>query len=189
MEFKFIILIICILALLACTPSRVKISPRETQPEKTVFAKPSSGKSYPEAISEWRSYQDLVKWMEKDFSFDAERYKKYEGTLPPPRTSEETFQLKSGIYFDVAFFIKETLNRINPLYQAQMVVLIIRPYGFNHYVCSFKTGGKIFIMDYGTPYREVTGVHGPYPSIEEYRKFYEKYHPLKRKVEAIVYLR
>jgi len=188
MKFKFITLAICILALFACTPSQVKISPRETQPEKTVFTKPSSGKSYSETISEWKSYQDLVKWVEKDFSFDAERYKRYEGTLPPPRTSEETFQLKSGIYLDVAFFIKETLNRINPLYHAQIVVLIIRPYGFNHYVCSTKIGGKLFIMDYGTPYREVTGVHGPYHSLEEYKKFYEKYHPIKRKVEAIVYL-
>lgn len=189
MKFKFITLTICILALFACTPSRVKISPRETQPEKPFFTKLFSGKSYSETISEWKSYQDLVKWVEKDFSFDTARYKQYEGTLPPPRTSEETFQLKSGIYVDIAFFNKETLHRINPLYDAQIAVIIFRPYGFNHYVCSFKAGGKLFIMDYGTPYREVTGVHGPYPSLEEYRKFYEKYHPLKRKIEAIVYLR
>jgi hypothetical protein len=188
MRFKFKTLLICMLVVLACAPSRVKMASRETQPEKTVLAKPPAGKSYPEVISDWKSYQDLIKWMEKDFSFDAERYRKYEGTLPPPRTSEETFQLKSGIYLDAAFFIKETLHRINPLYQAQIVVLIIRPYGFNHYVCSFKMGGKLFIMDYGTPYREVTGVHGPYHSLEEYKKFFEKVHPLKRKVEAIVYL-
>lgn len=188
MKFKLITLAICILVLVACAPSRVKMSPRETQPEKPFITKPSPEKSYLETVSGWKSYQDLVKWMEKDFSFEAERYKKYEGTLPPPRTSEETFQLKSGIYLDVAFFIKETLQRINPLYQAQLVVLIIRPYGFNHYVCSFKMGGKLFIMDYGTPHREMTGLHGPYHSLEEYRKFYEKVHPLKRKVEAIVYL-
>jgi hypothetical protein len=188
MKFNFITLAIFILVLFACTSSRVKIVPRETPSEKPGFTKPSSGKSYPETISGWKSYQDLVKWVEKDFSFDAGRYKQYEGTLPPPRTSDETFQLKSGIYVDIAFFIKETLNRIDPLYNAQIVVLIIRPYGFNHYVCSFKTGGKLFIMDYGTPYREVTGVHGPYHSLEEYKKFYEKVHPIKRKIEAIVYL-
>ena len=94
-----------------------------------------------------------MKWMEKDFSFDSERYKKFEGTLPIPRTPEETLQLKSGIYIDAAMFSKESLNRINPSYKAQIVVIIVRPNVFNHYVCSFKKDRKLFIMDYGTPYR------------------------------------
>ena len=75
--------------------------------------------------------------MEKDFSFDQERYKRFEGTLPPPRTPEETFKLKSGIDIYAAIFAKEALNRIDPSYQAQIVVLLIRR-GANHYVCSFK---------------------------------------------------
>lgn len=196
-------LFICILVLFACTPTRVKIYPRETgseettsvkpsqekpSPEKVPMMKPSLGKTYAEMISEWKSYQDVVEWIERDFSFDNERYKKYEGTLPPPRTSDETFQLKSGIYIDCAFFLKGTLNRVDPSYKGQVVVLIIRPNGFNHYVCSFKTGGKLLIMDYGTPYAEITGVHGPYSSLEEYKKFYASHHPIKRKVEAITYL-
>jgi hypothetical protein len=109
--------------------------------------------------------------------------------LPVPRTSKETFELKSGIYIDVAFFLKETLNRIDPSTGARVVILLTRPPRFNHYVCSFRKGGKVFIMDYGTPYREITGIHGPYNSLEEYRKFYEKSHPVKRKIEAISYLR
>jgi hypothetical protein len=183
--------------------SSERTSQEKTAPVKTVLVKPPSEKlptekiptvksfpekTYDETISEWKSYQDLVKWMEKDFSFDRERYQKFEGTLPIPRTPQETFQLKSGIYIDTAMFSKETLNRINPSYKAQIVVLIIRPYGFNHYVCSFRKDGKLFIMDYGTPYAEVTGVHGPYNSLEEYKKFYEKHHPMKREIEAISYL-
>ena len=198
-----ITLAIYILALFSCAPTKVKIYPKETLSEKTSPSQPSSEKApaekvatlkplpekaYAETIAGWKSYKDLVKWMESDFSFDGERYKKYEGTLPVPRTSGETFQLKSGIYVDAAFFLKETLYRINPSYKPRIVVLIIRPYGFNHYVCSFEAGNKIFIMDYGTPYREITGVHGPYNSLEEYKKFYEKYHPIKRKIEAITYL-
>ncbi|MDP2960957.1 MAG: hypothetical protein Q8N71_05980 [candidate division Zixibacteria bacterium] len=209
MRIRNRILLICILLLFACAPTKVKIYPKEApeektapvepspekpspekkSPEKVVKVKPSLGKTYTETISEWKSYQDIVKWMEKDFTFDAGRYKRFVGTLPAPRTPKETFQLKSGIYIDAAMFLKETLNRINPSYKAQVVVLIIRPYGFNHYVCSFKKDGKLFIMDYGTPYREVTGVHGPYYSLEEYKIFYKKYHPMKREVEGIVYLR
>ena len=195
---------ICVLVLFACTHTRVKIDSRETgrekappgqpavekgPPEKFATLKPFRGKTYTETISEWRSYQDLVKWMEKAFSFDTERYKKYEGTLPAPRTPEETFQRQSGIYVDVAFFLKETLNRIDPSYNARVAVILTRPPRFNHYVCSFKKGGKLFILDYGTPYQEVTGIHGPYHSLEEYRKFYEGHHPIKRKIEAISDLR
>jgi hypothetical protein len=126
--------------------------------------------------------------MENDFSLDKERYEKFEGTLPIPRTPEKTFQLKSGIYIDAAMFSKETLNRINPSYKAQIVILVIRPYGFNHYACSFRMDGKLFILDYGTPYKEITGVHGPYNSLDEYKRFFEKHHPEKRRVEGIGFL-
>ena len=126
--------------------------------------------------------------MEKDFSFDAGRFKKCEGTLPPLRTPEEIFKLKSGIYFDAALFAKETLNRINPAYKAKIAILIIRPYGANRYFCSFQSGGEIITMDYGTPYKETTGTYGPYSSLEEVKKIYEKYFPVRGHIEAISYL-
>ena len=129
-----------------------------------------------------------MRWMEKEFTFDAERFKKYQGTLPPPRTPEETFRLRSGIYFDAAVFAKETLNRINPSYQAKVAVVIIRPYGANHYFCAFQDAGKIVVMDYGTPYKETTGTHGPYKSLAEVKGVYEKYFPVKGRIEAISYL-
>jgi hypothetical protein len=146
---------------------------------------PFPEKTYDETVSEWKSYQDLVKWMEDDFSVDIQRL---ERRSPVPRAPKETFRLKSGVDIDVAMFLKEALNRINPSYQAQIVVVIIRPNVFNRYVCSFKKDGKLFIMDYGTPYREVTGVHGPYDSLEEYKEFYEKHNPTKKVIEGIIYL-
>jgi hypothetical protein len=200
----FVVLSVYIFILFACAPTKIEMYPKKTPPEKPAPTKPSlektspektpalkpfPGKTYAEAISEWKSYQDVAKWMENDFSLDGDRYKRYEGTLPIPRASEETFRLKSGIYVDAAYFLKETLNRINPSYNARIAVLIMRPYGFNHYVCSFKAGVKLFLMDYGTPYREITGIHGPYDSLEEYKKFYETHHPIKRKIEAITFLK
>jgi hypothetical protein len=189
--------------LFSCAPTRVKKYPKEAPFEKTIPEKASSEriseekaapvkktpeKTYDEAVFGWKSYQDLVKWMENVFSFDRRRYEEFKGTLPIPRSPQETFRLQSGIYIDAAFFLKEALNRVNPSYDARIVVLVFRPYGFNHYVCSFKAGGKLFIMDYGTPYPEVTGLHGPYHSLEEYKVFYKKAHPIKREIEAITYL-
>jgi hypothetical protein len=144
-------------------------------------------KTYDETVSQWKSHKDLEKWMENEFSFDADRFKRFKGTLPPPRTPEETFKLKSGIYIDAAIFAKEALNRIDPSYKAQIVVLLIGR-GANHYVCSLKKEGRIFIFDYGTPYRMMVGVHGPFNSLEEYKVFFEKNHPIIKSVQAITYL-
>ena len=198
----FILASLYLLASFSCAPTKVRIYPTETGTEKTSPGRPSpdktapqkpealkpAGKPYLEAISEWKSYQDLVTWMEKEFSLDSERYKKFQGTLPAPRTPEETFQFKSGIYIDAVEFAKKTLNQISPSYKAQTAVIFVRPNLYNHYVCAFKKDSKLFILDYGTPYKEITGVHGPYNSLDEYQKFFEKHHPEKRSVEGIRYL-
>jgi hypothetical protein len=180
--------------------SQEKTISEKTAPEKGALAKPPSEKTptekistvipslektYDETVSQWKSYQDVVKWMENNYSVDRKRF---EGTPPISRIPSETFQLKSGIDIDAAMFLRETLNRINSSYQAQIVVLMIRPNVFNRYVCSFKKDDKLFIVNYGTPYKEVSGVHGPYNSLEEYKEFYEKHHPMKREIEAISYL-
>jgi len=168
-----------------------KASPEEPSVKSTPLGPPrivTSGKPYSETVAGWKSYQDLVRWMETEFSFDEERFKKYEGTLPPPRTPEETFKLRSGIYYDVAVFAKNTLNRIKPTYQAKITILVIRPNAANHYLCAFQDAGKIFIMDYGTPYQDTTGTRGPFKSLAEVKGFYEKYFPVKGRIEAISYL-
>ena len=194
-----------VLVLFGCQRTQVKIYPEGPYPPRPVETTPGppqiqtspesgsqpgrpSTKSYSEAVSGWKSYREFVSWMEKEFSLDLDRYKTYEGRLPPARTPEETFRLRSGIYVDAAVLAKETLNRINPSYRARIVVIIMRPYGYNHYVCSLREAGKIWIIDYGTPYKEVTGLHGPYNSLQEYRVFYEKNHPSKRRIEAVTYL-
>jgi len=177
-----------LLTLSGCAPTKVKTHPRETRGEITSPGSPFEGGAYAEAISRWKSHQDVVKWMERDFSLDMERYKRFKGRSPIPRTPEETFKLKSGIYIDAAEFSKKTLNYINPSYKAQTVVILVRPNVFNHYVCAFRKDGKLFILDYGTPHKAITGVHGPYDSLDEYKSFYEKHHPEKRRVEGIVFL-
>lgn len=203
---RWLVLTISILVLFGCHRTQVRTFPERAYPPQPTEPIPSippqietpreshfpterpSTRSYSETVSAWKSYKEFARWMEKEFTLDLDRFKRYEGKFPPPRTPEETFDLRSGIYVDATVLAKETLNRINPSYKARIVVIIMRPYGYNHYVCSFRDGGKIWIMDYGTPYREVTGLFGSYNSLEEYRIFYEKNHPLKRKIEAVTYL-
>ena len=201
-----LVITISILVLFGCHRTQVRTYPERTSPPRPTEPVPSISPqiqtppeshspaehppttTYSGAVSSWKSYKEFARWMEKEFSFDLDRFKRYEGKFPSSRTPEETFRLRSGIYMDAAVLARETLNRINPSYKARIVVIITRPYRYNHYACSFRDGGKIWIMDYGTPYREVTGLHGPYNSLEEYKAFYEKNHPLKRTVEAVTYL-
>jgi hypothetical protein len=134
-------------------------------------------KTYDETVSEWKSYKDVAKWMSSYFSYDMRRfdesmsewrsYKKYLSI----RTPQETFELKSGVCFDATRFAKETLNRIDPSYEAEIVFIVrdIHP----HFACSFQKDGKLYIMDYGATYQSLIGVHGPYNSLGEYWKFLE----------------
>jgi hypothetical protein len=148
-------------------------------------------KTYDETVFQWKSYKDVAKWMSWHFSYDMTRFRETEGKGPlyvPPRAPEETFKLKSGVCYDAALFAIETLNRIDRSYEASIVFLQIRPYGVNHYVCSFRKDGKLYIIDYGTPNRNLVGVHGPYNSLEEYRKFYERYNPRVSHVISIHYV-
>jgi hypothetical protein len=57
----------------------------------------------------------------------------------------------------------------------------------DHYVCSFKKDGKLYIMDYGASYRSLIGVHGPYNSLEGYKKFHERNGPTDLKVLSVTF--
>lgn len=147
-------------------------------------------KTYDETVSEWKSYKDVGKWMSLYFSYDMERYKESikNHTLENPmpvRTPKDTFELKSGLCFDAARFAQETLNRINPSYEAEIVYIAREPH--SHFACSFKKDGKLYIMDYGASYRSLIGVHGPYNSLEDYKKFHERNGPPNFKILAIKY--
>ena len=166
-KFRFLITPIFILILLACA----------TGPKKT----------YEETVWEWKSYKDVAKWMDRHFSYDMRRLREVEGKFPIPRSPKETFELKSGVCHDGAYFAKDVLNRIDPSYEAKVVFIENRPYEDNHLVCSFRKDGKLFIMDYSTAYRNMVGVHGPYNSLDEYKKFYENNHPKVRHIRSIRY--
>jgi hypothetical protein len=167
MKFGFLILPIILLILFACA----------TVPKKT----------YEETILQWKSYDDVAKWMRGNFSYDMDRAKEAVRTGIIVRKIKDTFELKSGVCFDGARFVKETLDRINPSYEAQIVYIENRPYEIDHYVCSFKKDNKLYIMDYATFYKNMIGTHGPFNSLEDYKKFYETSHPKVKKVQSISY--
>jgi hypothetical protein len=145
-----------------------------------------SQKNYDETVSEWKSYEDVEKWMKRYFSYDMRRFNEsiYEWKSFKKPTSvrkpKETFELRSGVCFDAARFVKETLNRIDPSYEAEIVFIVRDTH--HHFACSFRKDGKLYIMDYGATYQSLRGVHGPYNSLIEYRKFLEMNSPVGVKI-------
>lgn len=143
-------------------------------------------KTYEETVSGWTSYKDVAKWMDENFTFDQSRLPQvWENNFRSVRPARVTFKLKSGIHFDGARFVKETLNLINPAYEAQMVYLDNGPqwqscqggaWDVVHFVCSFKVDGKLYFMDYATVRRDMVGIFGPFNSLKEYQIFYASWH-------------
>ena len=151
-----------------------------------------TSRSYDEEVSKWTSYRDVQIWLGKFFSYDMEKAQKAKLTpgkpLPVPvKSPREVYDEKTGICFDAAYFTKETLNRIDPSYEAEVVHIENRPYYKpNHVVCSFKMDGQLYIMDYGVPRKTLRrGLFGPFNSLEEYKEFFIQKHPKITRVNSI----
>jgi len=129
---------------------------------------PAESATYEETVAQWTSYKDVENWMKKYFVYD---YNKV-GT-GTPQSPELTFERRSGICFDGAFFIKAALNRINPAYDAQLVFIKNKVGTINHWVTAFTSEGKLYVMDYmlGKKLQPWEGLHGPYDSLKGYEKF------------------
>ena len=136
-----------------------------------------SSQSYDEEVSRWTSYKDVAKWMARNYAWDFFKANKYEGQyipgqpMPHPvKTPQQSFLEKNGLCFDAALFTKETLNRIDPSYEAEVIHIENRPFFKpNHVVCSFKLNGQMYIMDYGVPANTMRrGIFGPFASLDEY---------------------
>jgi hypothetical protein len=155
-------------------------------------------KTYEETVSQWKSYKDVDKWMRSHFSYDLKRRKESAGkpAMPTPQSPEETFKRKSGVCFDMAYFLKDVLNRIDPSYEAKVVKVEVSPFPtfFHDFVCSFNKEGKLFIMmQYGVRlsiFSNMVGVHGPFNSLDEFKNYYEGIHPRVKeglKVVSVTY--
>jgi hypothetical protein len=66
--------------------------------------------TYEKTVAQWTSYQDVASWMKTNFYFDVQRARMSLGTKLQPRTTGQTFKLKSGICHDAAVFARDTLK-------------------------------------------------------------------------------
>ena len=155
-----------------------------------ILIPPCWAETYENWVAKCRSYKDVAEWLNENFHYDQDGIRE---RVNPGRDSrkilkvketEETFRSKTGLSPEAAVFTKHTLNRINRDYRAEIIYLLPDK-SSAHYVCGFYLGGKLFIMDYGSPYENMIGTHGPFENLDEYvQKFYLKYHPLHPRLQS-----
>ena len=147
-------------------------------------------KPYPQTLKSWKSYKDVATYMQGNFRFDTSRqgeflkdlrkYKKQNsGNMYDFTVSElslkpiETYKRGGGFCGDAETLIKDSLNKINPDYNAK-TIFISNAYGTpHHWVTGFYVDGKLHVMDYGAGphWSSMMGTHGPYNSLDEYGEF------------------
>lgn len=140
----------------------------------------ASDKAYDQTVSSWKSYEDVGKWLNRNFSFDKDRQKAIQLRLKSQgptgllvRAPDKFFENSRGYCADSANFALRSLNRIDSKYNARWVFVENAKGRPNHWVTAFDHNGKLYIMDYGAgdKWQPMQGVHGPYDSLEEYRRF------------------
>jgi hypothetical protein len=162
------------------------VDPRsdESEPSVTDGAHFQDAASYSDALSEWRSPEDVNAWIGARFVYDRERSLLLSETQraqrqgPPVHSPGDFFAAPKGICVDLARFAVETLRSIAPQYKARYVMIEFDPLAIRgnvlrrHWVALFERDGSYyFFADSKRP----GNIAGPYASTEDYAREYSTY--------------
>ena len=146
-----------------------------------VFIGSADAGSYQDALSEWKSYEDVASWLKTNFKFDKSRQIKIVKLLMKEGPSGAVYRNATAFYeknskgycADSANFAIKSLNRVDPSYNARWVFIWNKKGRPNHWVAAFDLNEKLYIMDYGTgrKFKKMQGVHGPYNSLDDYKDY------------------
>jgi hypothetical protein len=140
--------------------------------------------SYNEALSIWRSAEDVNAWIGAKFQYDmsralqlSETQRQQNGRLPIHRP-EVFFSVPSGVCVDLARFGVETLRAVDPQAKPRYLMIEFNPVSIagntlrRHWVVSFEREGQhYFFADSKRPGH----IAGPYKSTQEFISEYARY--------------
>jgi len=140
--------------------------------------------SYANALKTWRSVQDINDWIGRRFAYDLKRALKLSetqraaGPAPAILTPEEFYARPQGVCVDLARFAKETTARIYPQGKPRYLMIEFEPVKIRgnvlrrHWLVIFQQDGAVYSF---ADSRRPGHTAGPYGSLEELVKDYEKY--------------
>ena len=138
-----------------------------------LFQPPSWAETYDHWVANCRSYKDVAAWLNDNFRYDPDRSGESQTSGKASRKQltmkgrEEIFRYRTGCSLEASLFARETLNRINPDYRAEIIHLSLDRSPV-HYLCGFYLGERLFVMDYGNPEEKMIGTHGPFEDLNDY---------------------
>jgi len=140
--------------------------------------------SYEQALSLWKTPEDISGWVAAHFSYDLTRAMQFSETdrtkneQPLIYTPSEFFNSKTGVCLDLVRFGVETLKMIDPQSRPRYLMIEFSPMQINnhvlrfHWLGTFRRGGKIyFFADSKRP----GYIAGPYDEIQDFVREYEQY--------------
>lgn len=151
---------------------------------------PSWAETYDQWVENCRSYKDVAVWLNDQFRYEKDRNGDGQPFSPGNKKRlrnqrlEEIYRSRCGCTLDASLFARETLNRINPDYRAEIIYLSLDR-SQTHYLCGFFLGGNLFVMDYGNFYENMIGTNGPFKNLDHYVQiFYFPRHPHQKKPQV-----
>ena len=152
---------------------------------------------YKQETHKWQSHKDVANWLSNNFSFDKDRQSTIGSRLRAQGASgllfknpEKLYNSTYGYCADAANFAIINLNKVSPKYNARWVFVENAAGRPHHWVAAFDYNSKLYIMDYGAgdKWSDMNGTHGPYDSLDGYKKFLSSL-SLPRFAVGNVYLR
>jgi hypothetical protein len=154
------------------------------RPRPAQAPSPQDPASYASALKTWRSIQDINDWIGRRFVYDMERALKLSETQraagpgPAILTPEEFYARPQGVCVDLARFAKETADRIFPRGSPRYLMIEFAPVKVKrnvlrlHWLVIFQKDGAVYSF---ADSRRPGHMAGPFGSLEELVKGYEKY--------------
>jgi len=170
----------------ACSLMAQVADPASDAPEGhvAVVSQFKDAASYRDALSRWKSAEDINAWIGAKFKYDtaramqlSETQRATNGRLPVLKP-EDFFAAPSGVCIDLARFAVETLRSIDPQAKPAYLMIEFDPVAMGgnllrrHWVASFERDGRrYFFADSKRPGH----IAGPYASLQDYLAEYGVY--------------
>lgn len=185
-----LLMLLCFGISLQAQESKTDIRKLSDAPEKNTLKLNTDTIQYDKAIKDWKSVEDINKWIGQNFHYDMSRAvalgsKRNDGPKISIFSPNEFFTVKSGICVDLSRFAFETLKKVNPDTEAFYLMIDFEPIEIQgsiirkHWVLAYKHNDQFYVT---ADSKQPGVISGPFDSVQDFITGYEEFR--ERKIES-----